>query len=71
MKTVSSEKRQNCQSEATEAHLKNIQKTVNVVVSLVNLCRSHEKVTNFVAMYHEYCACNQSDKCNFDGVIMT
>ncbi|EFH46527.1 hypothetical protein ARALYDRAFT_915332 [Arabidopsis lyrata subsp. lyrata] len=45
VKTVSSEKRENCQSEATEAHLKNIQKTVNVVVSLVNLCRSHEKVT--------------------------
>ncbi|CAN8324527.1 unnamed protein product [Cochlearia groenlandica] len=42
VKTVSSEKRQNCQSEA---HLKNIQKTVNVVVSLVNLCRTHEKVT--------------------------
>ncbi|ANM66638.1 fanconi anemia group D2 protein [Arabidopsis thaliana] len=45
VKTVSSEKRQNCQPKTTEAHLKNIQKTVNVVVSLVNLCRSHEKVT--------------------------
>ncbi|KAL0854730.1 hypothetical protein Bca101_059882 [Brassica carinata] len=45
VKAVSSEKRQNCQSETTEAHLKNIQKTVNVIVSLVNLCRSHEKVT--------------------------
>ncbi|CAH8305407.1 unnamed protein product [Eruca vesicaria subsp. sativa] len=45
VKAVSSEKRQNCQSEATEAHLKDIQKTVNVIVSLVNLCRSHEKVT--------------------------
>ncbi|XP_010440365.1 PREDICTED: Fanconi anemia group D2 protein-like isoform X2 [Camelina sativa] len=43
VKTVSSVKRQSCQSEATEAHLKKIQKTVNVVVSLVNLCRSHEK----------------------------
>lgn len=47
MKVVSSEKRQNCQSEATEAHLKDIQKTVNVIVSLVNLCRSHDKVTDF------------------------
>lgn len=45
VKAVSSEKRQNCQSEATETHLKDIQKTVNVIVSLVNLCRSHEKVT--------------------------
>ncbi|CAA7045362.1 unnamed protein product [Microthlaspi erraticum] len=45
VKTVSSEKRQNCQSETTDAHLKSIHKTVNVVVSLVNLCRTHEKVT--------------------------
>ncbi|VVB01104.1 unnamed protein product [Arabis nemorensis] len=45
VKTISSEKRQNCQPEATKAYLKNIQKTVNVVVSLVNLCRSHQKVT--------------------------
>ncbi|KFK23117.1 hypothetical protein AALP_AAs49591U000300 [Arabis alpina] len=45
IKTISSEKRQNCQLEATKAHLKTIQKTVNVVVSLVNLCRSHQKVT--------------------------
>ncbi|RID50033.1 hypothetical protein BRARA_H00789 [Brassica rapa] len=45
VKVVSSEKRQNCQSEATEAHLRDIQKTVNVIVSLVNLCRSHDKVT--------------------------
>ncbi|ESQ56066.1 hypothetical protein EUTSA_v10024215mg [Eutrema salsugineum] len=45
VKTVSSEKRQNCQPEATRAHLKNIHKTVNVVVSLVNLCRCHDKVT--------------------------
>ncbi|KAJ6912410.1 Fanconi anemia group D2 protein [Populus alba x Populus x berolinensis] len=33
------------QIEAVEKHLIKIQKSVNVVVSLVNLCRTHDKVT--------------------------
>ncbi|KAJ6332276.1 hypothetical protein OIU76_010629 [Salix suchowensis] len=33
------------QIESVEKHLINIQKSVNVVVSLVNLCRTHDKVT--------------------------
>ena len=32
------------QIESVEKHLINIQKSVNVVVSLVNLCRTHDKV---------------------------
>jgi Fanconi anemia group D2 protein len=32
------------QIEAVEKHLIKIQKSVNVVVSLVNLCRTHDKV---------------------------
>jgi Fanconi anemia group D2 protein len=32
------------QIEAGEKHLIKIQKSVNVVVSLVNLCRTHDKV---------------------------
>ncbi|XP_010532525.1 PREDICTED: Fanconi anemia group D2 protein homolog isoform X2 [Tarenaya hassleriana] len=44
VKTICSEKRRACEPEAAETHLKNIHKSVNVVVSLVNLCRSHEKV---------------------------
>ncbi|XP_021907461.1 Fanconi anemia group D2 protein isoform X2 [Carica papaya] len=46
VKELCLEKRQaGGQSSTVETHLINIHKTVNVVVSLVNMCRTHDKVT--------------------------